>query len=212
MKKLITLLILLLLATNNALAKTEIKKEYYPNGALKTEIPLTNGKENGELRRYQEDGSLLMTINYKMGQRDGKTVLYGPDGYPIMEFSMKNNQLHGTNKTYWQDTHSIKSQSKWENGIQGKSTMYYKNGKKQWTFNNNEIFPSFEFFDKQENLFASGNLEQGFNCYRNNKIYKTVKTSSKIEKLEMILEEMEDALTNPNIDINKEYDFSFLCK
>ena len=38
--------------------KVTIKKEYYPNGGLETEIPYKDGRINGIEKRYYERGEL----------------------------------------------------------------------------------------------------------------------------------------------------------
>jgi hypothetical protein len=70
---LIILLGLLLWGCSNV----EVKKEYFPNGKLKSEKQYRNGKLNGESKEFYNNGTLLKRENWMMGIRD--TVEYYVD-------------------------------------------------------------------------------------------------------------------------------------
>lgn len=77
--------------------KDGVKKEYYPNGKLKSEAKYKNGKENGFKREYAEDGLLLTEIIYEDGVwRDHKDYF---EGGKIVHHSTnsKDGIFHGTN-------------------------------------------------------------------------------------------------------------------
>ena len=60
------------IGSNNADKKVTIKKEYYPNGRLKTEIPYKkDGKINGIAKAYYENGRLKIETPYKDGKANG---------------------------------------------------------------------------------------------------------------------------------------------
>lgn len=44
--------------------KVTIKKEYYPNGRLETEIPYKDGRINGIVKEYYESGNLKWEIPF----------------------------------------------------------------------------------------------------------------------------------------------------
>lgn len=82
----------------------DVKKTYYKNGNVKTEIPYVNGKKTGRatlfyensfikaetdycddvihgfVRTYYEDGSLESVETYTNGKRNGDLVLYNRNG------------------------------------------------------------------------------------------------------------------------------------
>ena len=57
------------IGSNNADKKVTIKKEYYPNGKLKTEIPYKDDKINGIAKTYYESGELQAVIFSKDGKK-----------------------------------------------------------------------------------------------------------------------------------------------
>ncbi len=84
----------------------------YDNNILISNIEYKNGKEDGELKIYQNDGSLFLEGTYKEGKPHGIVKEYNPDG-------------------------SILSYDEFQNGIQhGKSIIYNKNKKllKEWHY------------------------------------------------------------------------------
>lgn len=63
-----------------ACSSSETKKTFYENGALKSEVPVSNGRESGLMREYFEDGSLAAEIEMKDNVRNGKSISYYPSG------------------------------------------------------------------------------------------------------------------------------------
>ena len=45
------------------MSEEKIEKTYYPNGALKAEVPYKNGKRNGITKQYYEDGKLMLEMS-----------------------------------------------------------------------------------------------------------------------------------------------------
>ncbi|MBP5533944.1 MAG: hypothetical protein J6Y03_00345 [Alphaproteobacteria bacterium] len=168
-----------------------------------------------------KNGKRIIAIEYRNGFKEGKRIVYSSDGiHPVLEFSTnRNGDLDGKSKSYWGDTHTIRSKATWKKGEQkGKSIMYYKSGKKQWTSQIIEPIESvdvtpmkFEFFDRNEQLFATFDIN-GITCYDKDKKARNATTAEKILKINAIWEEMENALTNPELNPNKEPDFTFLCE
>ena len=48
----------------------EIRKRYYDNGSLKSEIPYENGKKNGIVKYYDENGNLTREAKFVNGFKD----------------------------------------------------------------------------------------------------------------------------------------------
>lgn len=73
-------------------AEIEVKKEYYPNGQLRSEIPYKKGREDGIMRRYYPDGSLQLDVSYRDGKKEGAWKEYFPSyegGKLLREYFLK---------------------------------------------------------------------------------------------------------------------------
>lgn len=55
-------------------------KSYYENGNIKTEVDYCDGIINGYIRTYYEDGSLESVETYKHGEKNNDLVLYSMSG------------------------------------------------------------------------------------------------------------------------------------
>ncbi|MCZ8023648.1 MAG: hypothetical protein O9294_17925 [Cytophagales bacterium] len=74
-------LVIVLMSTNCG-NKSDFKKEYYPNGKLKTEGEFRNGSPIGKHREYFENGNLKIERFYQEGNDRQKLVsqkIYGVD-------------------------------------------------------------------------------------------------------------------------------------
>ncbi|MHB9310319.1 toxin-antitoxin system YwqK family antitoxin, partial [Fusobacterium polymorphum] len=55
-----------------------IVKENYPNGKLKENLIVVNGKVNGNVKVYYENGNLKYNTSYKNNKKDGIEKIYSP--------------------------------------------------------------------------------------------------------------------------------------
>ena len=82
----------------------EIKKTYYPNGQVKTEVTYQDGKANGIAKAFYDDGKLASETPYHDNVIEGTVKEYFPagylEGYPEKETPYKNGKKHGIEKTY----------------------------------------------------------------------------------------------------------------
>ena len=51
-------------------AEAEVKKEYYPNGQLMSEVSLKGGKQEGITKEYYENGNVWLEAFFKDGKRE----------------------------------------------------------------------------------------------------------------------------------------------
>ena len=63
--------------------KVEIRKYYYPSGALWVETPCVNGKMHGITKQYYESGAIEWEIPYVDGERHGVATHYDKDNIDI---------------------------------------------------------------------------------------------------------------------------------
>ena len=75
-------------------------RKYYPNGQLKTEVPVEFNRRNGLARTFYEDGSVKQSIEYLNGLKHGEARTYYENGNLFMVSRYKHNQLHGIRERY----------------------------------------------------------------------------------------------------------------
>lgn len=76
------------------------KTDYYPNGNVKAEYTLVNGKMHGKLKVYFENGELKKTGSYANGLENGLFQEYDESGKLEAEVLMKNGKKNGLLKVY----------------------------------------------------------------------------------------------------------------
>ncbi len=74
--KVLLMLLLFLVLSNPVLSSAEVKKEFYPNGKLKSETNYKNGKLEGVATIYYKNGQLLDEETYKNGEAEGIRRVY----------------------------------------------------------------------------------------------------------------------------------------
>ena len=74
----LTLLIVLLFAA--AGCSREVKKEYYPDGTLKSVLNYKKGKLEGIALYYYQNGQLKERVNYRRGKRERVGTTYYESG------------------------------------------------------------------------------------------------------------------------------------
>ena len=135
------------------LKSDKIKRDYYKNGKIQTEISYKNWKLEWS-KLYYKNGHVEKEYNFKDGQAEGPHKWYHENGKLREEETYKNNKLNGPFKEYyksgklkregsykngnnphgiWKSYHKngkLESETNWENGkCHGLSKSYYKNGK-----------------------------------------------------------------------------------
>lgn len=115
----ISILLMLSVLTLSGCSRTE--KEYFPDGSLKSEINLRNGKYHGEARYYYENGSPMMTCSYRNGQLDGTLMRYFQSGFRKEQQTYRDGKLNGPARVWDRFSHLIQE-------------MNYANGKPEGTF------------------------------------------------------------------------------
>lgn len=73
----------------------DVWKYYYPNGALKYEVPCKGGEMNGILTYYFKNGKTNYELNYENGKREGFYRSYYVNGVVQTEGYYKNDEQHG---------------------------------------------------------------------------------------------------------------------
>jgi antitoxin component YwqK of YwqJK toxin-antitoxin module len=106
-------------------AADEIRREYYPDGSIKSEQPLKDGKPEGAAKAYYENGMLQSVVTFKNGREQGPMKVFSDNGTLIVEAFSDN----GTVKTFYP---SGKLESIQEHRLGKKervSRRYYESGR-----------------------------------------------------------------------------------
>jgi len=87
--------------------KVEIRKYYYPSGALWVETPCVNGKMHGITKRYYESGAIEWEIPYVNDREHGILKRYYESGTLSWEIPYVNGGRHGVATHYDKDNTNI---------------------------------------------------------------------------------------------------------
>jgi hypothetical protein len=111
-------LVVLLLVTALILpsfGSAETRKEYYPNGNLKSEMNIVNDKMEGLEKNYTENGQLWLEKNYINGKAEGLAKYYYDNGQLRIEINYKNDKQEGLQKDYFMNG-NLQYEANYKNG------------------------------------------------------------------------------------------------
>ncbi len=77
-----------------------IKKDYWPNGQLKSEEPVVNGRFHGTARYFWANGKPYSAFRWKNGNYDGSRTLFRDDGSVEQQASAKDGARHGVDQWF----------------------------------------------------------------------------------------------------------------
>jgi antitoxin component YwqK of YwqJK toxin-antitoxin module len=77
-----------------------IKKLLFPDGKLKAEIPMKDGKRHGLAKEYYKDGKIFQEVSYVNGIKEGLAKQYYEHGIIAQETSYKDGKRHGVQLKY----------------------------------------------------------------------------------------------------------------
>ncbi|MCA6078283.1 toxin-antitoxin system YwqK family antitoxin [Fulvivirga sedimenti] len=75
-------------------------RAYYPDGTLKTEVPIENKKKNGLAKNFYQDGTLRQSIEYVNGYKHGEAKTFYENGKPYQISRYEYGKLHGIRERY----------------------------------------------------------------------------------------------------------------
>ncbi|MBU2529517.1 MAG: hypothetical protein KKD35_00610, partial [Elusimicrobia bacterium] len=90
-------------------------KEYYPDGAIKTEKTIINGQESGNLKTYYQNGKPQSKAYYANGKLNGTVEIFDKNGKLLFEQNFKDSILSGFFREY-DETGYVKSELFYING------------------------------------------------------------------------------------------------
>lgn len=99
----------------------EVRRGYWDNGKLKSEVSFKNGKLEGKATAWYENGKKRNETHFKNGEVDGLLTDWYPSGKKWMELHHKNGILDGP-ATVWYKSGAKKSEARHKDG----NTVYEK--------------------------------------------------------------------------------------
>jgi antitoxin component YwqK of YwqJK toxin-antitoxin module len=100
-----------------------IKKKYYPESKIKTEINYKKGLMDGQYINYNYDGVVIEKLNYKEGKKDGECTYFYTNGKLLQTENWDMDVKVGEQKTFYLQGH-IQTLETWAKGS-GKETAYF---------------------------------------------------------------------------------------
>ena len=93
----------------------EMQREYWPNGQLKQEEPLVDGKRDGLARYWHSNGQLYSEIPWRDGVKHGPHMLYREDGSLEQALNYDHGELDGI-LTWFHEDGSVREKWRYETG------------------------------------------------------------------------------------------------
>lgn len=163
MRKLIYGLIILSLASLSTACK-EVRKEYFPNGRVKSETEYRFGKENGKMVFFDEGNHRpTLEVTMKKGKKNGKLYRYFFNGTIESESYFVNDIQEGVETVY--DLTGFKAvETHYENGKKnGPYHSWHEKDvlKEQGAFKDDMFDGEWLYYDTRGFLVGEGKFDQG---------------------------------------------------
>ena len=97
--------------------KTEIKRDYFLNGNIRSETPYKNGRINGVGKDYFLNGNIRSEIPFKNDKIHGIQKYYNENGKLWYEIPFKNGEKHGLKKEYYDEKYKCTGLFFWINDL-----------------------------------------------------------------------------------------------
>lgn len=129
MKRLTVFLLLLLFWAckgNRTSDDVKVQRDYFPNGALKSEFETIDSIKNGKFIEYFPDGKVHYKLRYELGMLEGPGFEYYPNGQIETVSVFSKGKVNGDVIFYFDDGKK-KSKGKYFNDLKvGKNYQYYR--------------------------------------------------------------------------------------
>ena len=97
------LILAIILFSLSAKSQTEIKKDYYGNGKIKSLTSFVDGKKDGIQTYYDKDGAIVLVTPWANDKKEGIEVYY-KNGELLYEITYVDNKMNGVYNHYRKGT------------------------------------------------------------------------------------------------------------
>jgi antitoxin component YwqK of YwqJK toxin-antitoxin module len=139
------------------------KVEYYPNGNIKAEYTLIDGKANGEVRTYNENGKLFNISNWENDIQHGQSTVFYESGEKFKVMSFKNGIQSDSMLVYYKNGQLMEVSTIKEGKKEGPFTEYYENGNLKSISNlkNGLYHGKCKFYNENGDIKKEGEMSYG---------------------------------------------------
>ncbi len=133
-------------------ACTKIKKEYYNDGTLQSEVTMKNGKKNGKAVYYHENGNKSMEIFYDDDKAEGISTIYYYKGTVKRTDNFKNNKLNGLSVNWDENLgYRFSEETYLDDVLNGPYKEFHPNGeiKVEGNYKNGQFEGKWLYFDER---------------------------------------------------------------
>lgn len=144
-------------------ACNKVRKEYYPNGELKSELTYRNGKLNGNACWYFTNGNKKMECNYSNGQIEGKMKSWHFNGNINREENYILNKREGKSLIYYENGALFKEENYLNDTLDGLYVENYPDGqiKIKGGYLKGMYHGLWEYYDERGLKVGEGNFDKG---------------------------------------------------
>ncbi len=115
--------------TESVQENVKVKKSFYEDGTVRSELSFKDGKKNGVGITYYQNGEVRSEFNYVDGKKEGKNKNYYQEGGLSSDVNYSNDKKHGSYIKYYK-TGVTYVDCYYENGkLHGERTVYSREGK-----------------------------------------------------------------------------------
>ena len=86
--------------TKASAGETNLRRIFYSDGSLRTEIPIVDGKYNGIGKSYFKNGQVSLTLPFTDGKLNGIGKSYAENGKLLEEVAYAAGERHGAGRVY----------------------------------------------------------------------------------------------------------------
>lgn len=105
-----------------------VLREWYPNGALQSEIPFLHGERHGLIRKWYEDGTLSYEAPYSHGSVDGLEQGWFQSGQLESQHPYVRGKIEGLSQEWYRSGRLMVQAQYVEGRLHGVNRVWYQDG------------------------------------------------------------------------------------
>ena len=156
-------LIIIVLLSSMLISCTKTVTENYPDGKVKSEVTMRNGKKNGEARYYYPNGKIEVRMNYADDKLEGLYEKFDIQGKKSETATYAGGFMQGLQQTYYENGQVQMRANFVMNKLHGAYTEFYPNGQARVSgqYNQGLFDGSWNYFESNGILVGIGKFSKG---------------------------------------------------
>lgn len=142
---------------------SDVNKEYYPDGMVKSEVRYKGGQMDGPAIWYWENGNKQLECTYSNGQLEGKVTRWFHGGSRQREDNYLNNQRNGTSLVWDESGYQSALETYRNDTLDGAYKEWHPNGELlvEGTFSMGYWNGIWSYYDDKGILVGKGDFKKG---------------------------------------------------